>query len=174
MTGKHKDTLLEWFYLDKDGNTVRRAKNGYRRRYKKDDIVKGYKLCSHGYLGVHIPLTRTTISYHHLVTFLRGIEIPEDKVVDHYNGNSCDNSVSNIRIVTQQINCRNSRKRSDNTSGITGISWNKVSNSFTVRKQLDGKRVYLGMRNTLSEAVTLLNSYRQVIENNGYTTRHGK
>ena len=174
IVNRYKDILLEWFYYNKDDDTVRRAKDGYFGRYKKDDIVHPYKLCSHGYGGVHIPKTRLTVPYHHLITLLRGIDIPDNAVIDHIDGNSDNNSISNIRITTQEINAKNKRKRSDNTTGITGISMCKSINEYIVRKQINGKRVYLGHRPTLEEAVKLLNSYQDVLKANGYTDRHGK
>jgi hypothetical protein len=168
---KYKNILLEWFYLHEDG-TVRRAKDGYHGKYKKDDIVIPYKLCTHGYAGVHVPTKRTTVSFHHLITLLRGIEIPDDSVIDHINGDGLDNSEQNIRITTQSINCRNRRKRRDNTSGINGITFNKASNSYLVRVCINGKRVYLGSKNSLEEANKLLHSYDSILESEGYTKRH--
>ena len=84
----YKDVLLEEFYLDTDNSTVRRAKDGWGNRWKKGDEVKGYQLCSYGYYGVHIPRTRTTVNLTHLILLLRGVEIPDDMVVDHIDGNS--------------------------------------------------------------------------------------
>lgn len=172
IVNRFKDLIKEWFYLDKDG-IVRRAKDGYRGRYKKDDIVKPYKLCSHGYEGVHVPTTRLTVPFHHLITILRGIDIPDDAVTDHINGDTTDNSIENIRIISQSYNCRNTRKKRNNTSGITGINKTK-DGLYVVRKQLNGKRIYLGCRNTLEEAIKLLEIYSDEIKSNGYTERHGK
>ena len=170
---KYKKTLLEWFYLDEDDMTVKRAKNGYRGRYYKDDIVCPYILCSHGY-GVHVPKTRTTVPYHHLLTLLRGIEIPDDAVIDHLDGNVFNNERNNIRVTTQSINCRNSKRKKNNTTGLTGVNWNKSSNSYVVRKQIGTKRKYLGHRKTLLEAKELLNSYKEILSLEEYTDRHGK
>lgn len=171
---KHKDLLKEWFYFNDTDNTVRRAKDGYHGRYKKDDVVQPYKLCSHGYGGVHIPTTRTTIPYHHLVAVLKGVEISDELVIDHIDGDTNNNDISNMRVTTQQVNCKNKRKRCDNTSGITGINKSSDCNSYIVRKQIDGKRVYLGSRPTLEEAKELLDSYNEMIKADGYTERHGK
>lgn len=168
---KYKDIILEHFYLHEDG-TVRRKQNGYHNRYKKDDIVIPFQLCSHGYYGIHIPTTRRTIPYHHLLLVLNDVDIPDNAVIDHINGDTTDNSISNIRIVTQQINCRNRRKRNDNTTGITGIT--KAGNSYIVRVQLNGTRKYLGSRTTLEEAKELLDSYNSIMLSDGYTERHGK
>ena len=53
-------------------------------------------------------------------TFLNG-EIPDGIVVDHIDGNPFNNSISNLKIKTQPDNMLNSRKRSNNTSGETGV-----------------------------------------------------
>lgn len=171
---KHKDLIKEWFYYNEEDGTVRRARDGYHGRYKKDDIVKPYKLCSHGYEGVHVPTTRTTVPYHHLVAILRGLEIPDDKVIDHLDGNTKNNDISNMRVTTQQMNCRNKHKRYDNKTGVTGIHQNKNCKSFIVRIQVNGERKYLGSRPTLEEAIQLLESHKNELIAEGYTDRHGK
>lgn len=172
IVNKYKELLLEWFYYNSKDGTVRRAKDGYHGRYKKDDIVQPYRLCSHGYSGVHIPTTRTTIPYHHLVLVLNHINIPDNAVIDHIDGNTNNNIISNLRVTTQQINCKNKKRRVDNSTGTTGIS--KSGNSFIVRKQISGKRIYLGSRPSLEEAIQLLDSYKEIVKSDGYTERHGK
>ena len=171
---KYKDVLLAEFYLDSDDVTVRRKKDGWRSVYKAHDAVQGFKLCSFGYTGVHIPRTRSTVSMHHLVTLLRGIQIPDDCVIDHLNGDSEDNSRDNIRVTTQALNCKNQVKSKDNTSGYTGISWNAKANCYIVRKTLQGVRVYGGSAKSLADAVVLLDTLNERAYQDGYTTRHGK
>ena len=171
---KYKDVLKEEFYLDSDDITIRRNKDGWRDKYMKHDIVVPYKLCVHGYRGIHIPRTRTTVSYSHLVTLLRNIEIPDNCVIDHIDGDNTNDSRSNIRVTTQTMNCRNSRMHKNNTSGYTGISWNKGANCFIVRKYLNGKRKYAGFSKTLEGAKTILDNLDSEITEQGYTLRHGK
>lgn len=43
--------------------------------------------------------------------------------IDHYDGNPLNNSISNLRPCTGFVNSRNTKKRSDNKTGISGISW---------------------------------------------------
>lgn len=169
----HKAVLLEEFYLDSDGITVRRAKDGWGKRWKQGDKVEGYKLCSYGYRGVHIPRTRTTVNLSHLILLLRGVEIPEGVVTDHIDGDSLNNSVDNLRLVPQVLNTRNRKKHSNNTTGYNGITYNKVSNSFLVRLALEGKRKYLGQCFTLEDAIKLRDSYNEERKQSGFTSRHG-
>ncbi len=170
---KYKDTLLEEFYLDTDGLTVRRATEGWQGKWQKGDKVTGFKLCSYGYVGVHIPRTRATVNLTHLILLLRGIEIPTGMVVDHLDGDNLNNSAENLRIVEQKVNCKNRKQHRNNTSGHNGITWNKATNTYTVRLYLDGTRKYLGQRETLTEAIELRNSYSEQRKQDGYTSRHG-
>lgn len=173
QVNRYKDLILKHFYLD-DKGVVRRATDGYYGRYKKGDIVKTHRLCSRGYQGIHIPSTRSNVPFHHVVLLLNGIEVPDDAVIDHINGNKEDNRLENIRVVTQSINCRNMIKKKSNTTGYTGITFNKASNTYLVRKQIGNKRVYFGQRKTLEEAVKLLDSIQDLLTKEGYTERHGK
>jgi len=47
------------------------------------------------------------------------------KEVDHKNVCGCDNRKVNLRLVTSGNQGANRRLRTDNTSGVTGISWHK-------------------------------------------------
>lgn len=173
---KHKEVLLKEFYLDSDDLTIRRVNDGYHGRYKKDDVVTPYKLPGNDdymYLGIHVPKTRTTVSYHHLLTLLRGLDIPNGSVLDHIDGNTLNNVRSNIRITTQSMNARNSKKPKNNTSGYTGISWNKKAGLYSVRKWLDGVRKYKSSK-TLEGAIQLMNEMDEEGRKQGYTERHGQ
>lgn len=167
---RYRDILLEEFYLDSDDMTIRRNKDGYYNRFKKDDIVMPFKMVRSIYRGIHIPRTRTSVSYTHLLTLLRGISIPEGSVVDHIDGNPENNIRSNIRIITQSMNSRNAKMKSNNTSGITGIT--KSGDGYTIRKQMNGMRKYGGYVKTLKEAKVVLAAMKP--EDHGYTQRHGK
>ena len=170
---KYKDVLLNEFYLDTDDTTVRRAVDGWRGKWKQDDAVVGFKLCKHGYKGVHIPRTRTTVNLTHLILLLRGIEIPEGMVSDHLDGDTENNAPGNLRIVAQKTNCRNRKQNRNNTTGHNGITWNKASDAYMVRLYLNGTRQYLGQRKSLTDALVLRDSYLELRKQDGYTSRHG-
>ena len=167
------EILFKEFYLDTDNTTVRRATNGWRGRWKVGDKVEGYKLCSHGYVGIHIPRTRTSVNLTHLILLLRGIEIPEGMVSDHIDGDIYNNSPENLRIIPQSLNCKNRIQHRNNTTGYTGITWSKAANQYMVRLTIQGNRKYLGCRPTLEDAVELRDSYNIQRTLDGYTARHG-
>lgn len=172
---KHKERILEEFYLS-DELTIRRKKDGYHQRFMKDDIVEPYTYKGNkgnDYKGVHIPRTRDTISLPWLYTVLRGKTIKEGQVIDHIDGDITNNSEDNLRLVSQELNCKNRSKRKDNTTGYTGITFNKSANLYVIRRTIKGKRIYRSSK-TLEEAVDKLKLLNLEALIDGYTNRHGK
>ena len=173
---KYKEILLKEFYLDTDDTTIRRKNDGYHGRFKKHDkvipfILKGNKEMD--YKGIHIPRTRTSVSLPWLLTVLRGIPFKAKQVIDHIDGDFTNNARSNIRVVSQQINAKNRKKHSNNTSGYTGINWNEKAKLYYVRRSINGKRTYKSSK-TLEEAVIILDDLKKLGLKDGYSERHGE
>lgn len=59
---------------------------------------------------------------HRIIWQMFASVIPKGKQIDHVDRNRLNNDISNLRLVTQAVNSRNRSKRSDNTSGHTGIN----------------------------------------------------
>lgn len=76
--------------------------------------------------------------------------IPHDgKVVDHIDRNTLNNDTDNLRFCTIGENCRNSKKRRDNTSGYKGVDFNKAEGKYRARIRIgNGKRISLGLFST--------------------------
>jgi hypothetical protein len=53
--------------------------------------------------------------------------------IDHINGVTSDNRLSNLRAAGQKVNGSNTKRRYDNTSGVTGVSWYEVRNKWRAR-----------------------------------------
>ena len=70
--------------------------------------------------------------------------IPKGLIIDHLNGNSHDNRLSNLKCKTPSENNRNQKLRVDNKTGINGVSlWTNNKGQFYALaswKTLEGKR----------------------------------
>lgn len=87
--------------------------------------------------------------------YLMGVSSPDD-IVDHINHNKLDNRTScNLRIVTKGENIKNKLiPRSDNTSGCTGVSWDKRRQKWIASISIGkGKKKYLGQYAMLEDAI---------------------
>lgn len=90
--------------------------------------------------------------------------------IDHINGIKNDNRWSNLRDVSVSVNQRNTRKQSNNTSGITGVRWHDRYRSWYAHIGVDGKSLHLGSFSTVEEAVAARLAANVKY---GFTERHG-
>lgn len=88
------------------------------------------------------------IYFHRLV-------LKTDKQVDHISGDTSDNRRSNLREATIQENMMNLKKKSNNTSGVRGVSFDKKRNNWKVDFTINKQRFYLKSLATFEEAVYL-------------------
>lgn len=72
--------------------------------------------------------------------------------IDHINGIRTDNRFSNLREATRQENLRNTSLRSDNSSGVKGVSWDKHRSRWRSYIIVNGKQKALGYFHSKGEA----------------------
>ena len=75
---------------------------------------------------------------------LLGLIHKEPYVVDHINGNRCDNRRCNLRICSQADNNCNVHGRKDNASGYKGVSIKTGTNFWVSQIQVNGKKYFGG------------------------------
>lgn len=75
------------------------------------------------------------------------------KYADHANRNRADNRKSNLRKATAEENARNSSLASNNTSGIIGVQWHKISQKWQIRINYNKIRYTLCTKEDFTEAV---------------------
>lgn len=143
---KHNLTAEEvrrLFNYDPDTGIFTRRINRYKYRAGE---VAGYKC--HGY--IRIKIIKPTYSAHRLAwLYVYGVW-PEGEI-DHINGITNDNRIVNLRSVSHSQNSENLRRaRSDNKSGLLGVSWSHKS--WIAQIQVNGKKKYLGRHKTKEEA----------------------
>ncbi len=108
--------------------------------------------------------------YAHRIIFLYMTGYFPD-VVDHLDGDSYNNTWKNLRATTQSMNCKNRVMPSSNTSGYTGVNFNKGNNMWYASLGSSGKTHNLGRFSTKEEAIKALLDVRSAF---GFTERHGK
>ena len=80
-------------------------------------------------------------------------DIPYGLVVDHINQNKLDNRRSNLRIVTRKENNQNIPVKSNNTSGVPGVFFDKRARRWRAQISRDGKSTYIGIFDCFDDAV---------------------
>lgn len=96
--------------------------------------------------------------------YLHRIIMPNDDkrfVTDHINRNPLDNRKSNLRIVTQCVNCQNEDKRTTNTTGYKNISYISTRDIYVVAFRANHKNHYVGSYRYLETAVQKLEEYKK-------------
>jgi len=133
-----------------------RVKSLKRTIISKDNKKYHYKekILKHGYAGKK-PFLYAIVSFsknsickkykvHQLVAVLflnhkiKGLS----KVVDHKDGDTKNNKLSNLQIVTNRFN--SSKDKKNKTSKYTGVIWKKKNNKWKATIFINGKNKHLG------------------------------
>jgi hypothetical protein len=81
---------------------------------------------------------------HRVLWIMRNGEIDANLEIDHIDGNALNNSVENLRLVSNAVNSRNCKQRNDNSSGATGVHFwtNKSGTTYAIAQwcNLSGER----------------------------------
>ncbi len=85
-----------------------------------------------------------TFRVHNIVWNMHHGIIPKGLVIDHIDRNRSNNLLSNLRLVTQQVNGINTGLSKNNTSGIKGVSWNNRDKKWQATININGKAKRLG------------------------------
>jgi hypothetical protein len=90
--------------------------------------------------------------------------------IDHIDHNRVNNSLSNLREVTNQENCRNKSLSPKNTSGVTGVFFRKSCGKWDAKIKVNQINIHLGAFNTIEEA-TIARKEAEVFY--GFHENHG-
>lgn len=75
-------------------------------------------------------------------------------VLDHINHNTLDDRKENLREVSNAENQRNTKGlQINNTSGVTGVCWDKAAGKWLVYLRFDDERIHGGRHESFEDAV---------------------
>lgn len=156
--------LHELFEYRDDGVLIRKI--DVKPSKKKGDIA-GY-LDNRGYFRVQID----GISYlvHRIIYYMHHCHINDAMQIDHIDGNSKNNRIENLRLVTSAQNHQNRKISKKNTSGVKGVYWDKTRMKFRAQIMKNNKSTNLGLFTTLKAAEKAIIEAREKIH--GEYARH--
>ena len=168
-------TCLRWKVWNKQTNRSRRDAGDIAGYLSKgsDNITLSYRVGIYG----------KEFKVHRIIAALQGLNYI-NYVIDHIDGDPLNNKIGNLRVITQEKNCRNSTLRSDNTTGKAGVGFIVVNGfyMYQARWKENGKsrsKSFAISKYGLLPAFTLACEWRKnkIEELNaagaGYTDRHG-
>ena len=117
------------------------------------DLIKNYcwMISHNGYVITDISKSNNKlpkIQMHRLV-----MDCPENLFIDHKNHNTFDNRKYNLRIATKSQNAMNQIIKTNNTSGIAGVSWDKDVQKWSAYIMLNYNKIHLGYYEDFDKAV---------------------
>ena len=114
------------------------------------NYVDGYKFSLlHGY--IHYSGTKDGLNCKRLHRII--MKQPVGMQVDHINRIRFDNRRDNLRVATNQQNQMNTGIRSDNSSGVVGVSWYKRGKKWYAQIQINGEKKHLGYFKEKKDAI---------------------
>ena len=130
-----------------------------RGRIKAGDVA-GSVDKSTGYLQIRA--NYKLLLGHRLAWFMIYGKMPSG-VIDHINRNKTDNRITNLRDTSHRKNQWNRGVNKNNTSGVSGVYWNKMCKKWHIQLEDMGRKIDLGMYKDIADAakVTAFRGFTQ-------------
>jgi len=141
------ETLKEYLKYDLETGIFTWLKSPHPR-IKEGDLAGSED--KNGY--IQIRLNKKQYYAHRLAWFYITKSLPKDQI-DHINHIRDDNRFSNLREVSHLDNGKNQSKSKLNTSGHTGVTWDKINQKWVAKITVNKHRVHLGAFVDLEKAI---------------------
>jgi len=109
--------------------------------------------------------------YEHRIAWMWMTDDPLPKEIDHKNRDGTDNRWINLCATSHSKNQKNMSRRVTNTSGVTGVCWDKSRGKWMARINVNGKAYSLGRFDDLHEAAEAVEASRA---GHGFSPDHGR
>lgn len=157
--------FLRWRHREGSGAGIASANKRFAGR------VAGHRhTCTVGKTYVQVRAAGRLHYAHRIIWVMHNGLIPDGMQIDHIDGDGTNNRLKNLRLVTASQNKRNQRKLSNNTSGYTGVYFDKRRGTYSARVWQDGRFITLGFAKTAVEAYKIRQRHNAL---NGFHENHG-
>lgn len=138
--------LLAYAHYDETTGVFYKKSNGQKLGYK-------HKVTKGDHYAYYIRIAHKGKYYyaHRLAMFYISGSCPPQ--VDHINGDTLDNSKSNLRPTTAFGNMKNMKRTRANTSGFTGVHFYKRDKKWEAKIHVNGRSIILGRFLELEDAI---------------------
>lgn len=150
---------------------------------KAGDVVGSQLTYGHWMLSLTQNGKERQFLNHRVIWEILNGPIREGLHIDHLDGNPSNNKIENLRVVTNTVNRRNMKQDKRNTTGVTGVKFDRQNNRYVAHwcglKGEKLQRYFSVKKHGNSEALRLACECRKnaIEELNaqgaGYTERHG-
>lgn len=106
---------------------------------------------------------------HRVIWLLKHKNWPEQ--IDHINGVRSDNRICNLRSIPACENQKNMKRASNNTSGVTGVYFNRECGCWCACIKVNKKVIYLGSFKYKTDAIK---SRKLAEKKHGFHENHGR
>lgn len=155
---------LYWRVREPEMFSTRRSWRTWNKRYGEKEA---FTANARGYRSGQI-FNRVFLA-HRVIWAMTNGWWPE--AIDHVDGCKSNNSISNLRAVSHAENMKNLPRAANNSSGATGVSWNKKMNAWTASIQVDSRLMHIGAFSSFDAAVQ---ARRSAEKHHGFSEHHGR
>ena len=168
----YKDGQLFFRERPREHFLTDRGFNVWKARYARRHLIEAGYHNDGGYRAVEVSMKGKAHSYlsHRLVWAWHYGKWPNGEI-DHIDHDTSNNRIENLRDVTHEENMKNKRKRKTNTSGVTGVVWNKNNAKWNAFICVSSRRKHLGLFESFEDAVAARKEAEKLY---GYHKNHGK
>lgn len=153
----------EWFYYDGQNLIWKKS----RGRMAAGSVAG----CPDDTGRIRVRLFNRCWKAHRIIWEMHNGPIPEGYEIDHLDHNPSNNALDNFRLVLGVENARNRPKNKNNTTGHTGVSYDKQRHKWYASIMVNYKSIALGRFDNLEDAIKA----RQEAEiKYGFHPNHGK
>lgn len=109
----------------------------------------------------YLLITIDKVTYRaHRLAWLYVYGVMPNSIIDHIDGNTKNNAISNLRKADRVTNGYNSKLRCDSKTGVKGVTWDKTRNKYRVCLVVNKVQYQLGRFDDLEFASLVIREAR--------------